>query len=432
MPDIQRKHLSCAFTVTLILLGMFQCGYAIAQLLGICMSHNPDYAFTGSFYNPGPLACYLAVCLPVAIRMMLCGNKFQKPAGMGMAILAVLLIPVTMSRTAIIAGSIGGIVATSDKWSLKQLGKAKLLVIGAICMTIAGGIYMVKKNSADGRLLMWKVATQAAMEVPLTGAGWSNVAGSYGDAQEKYFASGKGSEQEIIVADAPEYVFNEYLQIAIAYGQAAAVIIVVLTAGGVVTAIRNKAYGFAGSTAAVATVMFASYPLQFPLFVITIALILTGAWMSSSSRATGLTATAIITVLTCLFLTHRDAGDTRTDFAVAHSLHRTHNYRRSNDLLLGMCPHSSDPMILNIIAKNYRALCQPDSAEYYLKKSINRCPNRLYPHYLLMQLYGDSSYYDPIRQCQEAEHILSAPVKIPSQAVEEMREEAKLILKRYK
>ena len=154
--------------------------------------------------------------------------------------------------------------------------------------------------------------------------------------------------------------------------------------------------------------------------------------MSSSSRATGMTATAIITVLTCLFLTHRDTGDTRTDFAVAHSLHRTHNYRRSTDLLLGMCPHSSDPMILNIIAKNYRALCQPDSAEYYLIKSINRCPNRLYPHYLLMQLYGDSSYYNPIRQCQEAEHILSAPVKIQSQAVEEMREEAKLILKRYK
>ena len=268
MPDMPRKHLSCAFTVTLILSGMFQCGYAIAQLLGICMSRNPDYAFTGSFYNPGPLACYLAVCLPVAIRMMLCGNKFQKPAGMGMVILTVLLIPVTISRTAIIAGSIGGIVATSDKWSLKQLGKAKLLVIGTICMAIAGGIYMVKKNSADGRLLMWKVATQAAMEVSLTGAGWSNVAGSYGEAQEKYFASGKGSEQEIIVADAPEYVFNEYLQIAIAYGQAAAVIIVVLAAGGVVTAIRNKAYGFAGSTAAVATVMFASYPLQFPLFVI--------------------------------------------------------------------------------------------------------------------------------------------------------------------
>lgn len=413
----------------LILSGLFQCGYATAQLLGICMSGNPNYAFTGSFYNPGPLACYLAVNFPMSLRMMICGNKFQKLAGMGLVVLTAILIPATMSRTAIIAGSIGGIVAVSDKWSLKQLGKAKLLAIGAICMTIAGGIYLVKKNSADGRLLMWKVATQAAMEVPLTGVGWSNVTGSYGEAQERYFASGKGSEQEITVADAPEYMFNEYLQIAIAYGQTPAVIIVVLTAGGVVTAIRNKAYDFAGSTAAVATVMFASYPLQFPLFVLTIALILTGAWISSSSRATGLTAIAVITVLMCLFLTHRDTVDTRTDFAVAHSLHRTHNYRRSNDLLLGMLPHSSDPMILNIIAKNYRALCQPDSAEYYLKKSINRCPNRLYPHYLLMQLYGDSLSLNPDGQRHEAEYLLNTREKIPSRAVDEMREEAKSILK---
>lgn len=115
--------------------------YALTQWFGIFESENPRYPFSGSFYNPGPLACYLAVCLPVAIRMMLYGNKFQKPAGMGTVILTAFLIPVTMSRTAIIAGSIGEIVAASDKWSLKQLGKTKLLVIGAICMTIAGGIY---------------------------------------------------------------------------------------------------------------------------------------------------------------------------------------------------------------------------------------------------------------------------------------------------
>ena len=98
-------------------------------------------------------------------------------------------------------------------------------------MIIAGGIYIVKKNSADGRLLMWKVAVQAAMEVPLTGVGWSDVAGTYGEAQEQYFASGKGSEQEIMVADAPEYVFNEYLQIAIAYGPLAAAGVIVMIAG---------------------------------------------------------------------------------------------------------------------------------------------------------------------------------------------------------
>ena len=73
-------------------------------------------------------------------------------------------------------------------------------------------------DSADGRLLMWKVSAKAVMEHPWQGVGWANVAGAYGDAQERYFASGAATEQEEYVAGAPEYVFNEYLQVAMAWG----------------------------------------------------------------------------------------------------------------------------------------------------------------------------------------------------------------------
>ena len=56
---------------------------------------------------------------------------------------------------------------------------------------------------------MWKIAAQAVLEHPWLGVGWENVAGAYGDAQERYFASGMASVQEKHVAGAPEYVFNE-------------------------------------------------------------------------------------------------------------------------------------------------------------------------------------------------------------------------------
>lgn len=405
----------------------------VMQLVGIIESRHPYYIITGSFYNSGPYACFLAIGFPIALRMIAnCNNKFQKWLGMGIVLCCAILIPATMSRTAVIACVIGGIIATADKLNLKRLGKMKLLIAGILCVIIAGGIYLMKKNSADGRFLMWKVAVQAVTEAPLNGVGWDNVAGTYGEAQERYFASGKGSEQEIMVADAPEYVFNEYLQIAIAYGPAVAIMTAALIIGGFIIAIRNNNYGFAGSIAAVATVMFASYPLQFPLFAATISLILIGGWLSSPSNIIGLAATAIIIVATCLFLTHSETSDVRNDFAVAHSLHRSHNYRKSNDLLIGMLPRSSDPMILNIIGKNYRALGMGDSAEHYLQKSVNRCPNRLYPHYLLMQLYGDTSYLNPAARQREARILLDMNEKIPSPAVEEMREEAKSVLKNKK
>lgn len=421
-------YIMCILAVLIVLPVFTQSIYGIAQMVGLAASNNYNCAFTGSFYNSGPYACFLAIGFPIALRMIVnCNNKFQKWLGMGIVFCCAILIPATMSRTAVIACVIGGIIATGDKWNLKRLGKTKLLIAGILCVIIAGGIYLMKKNSADGRFLMWKVAVQAVTEAPLNGVGWDNVAGTYGEAQERYFASGKGSVKEKRVADAPEYVFNEYLQVAIAYGLFASAGMMALIAGGLIIAIRNRAYGFAGSAAAVATVMCASYPLQFPLFTVTIAIVLAGAWLSSSYCGTGIAATGMIATLTCLFLTNNETADIRTDFAVAHTLHRTRDYRKSNDLLIGMLPRSSDPMILNIIGKNYRALGMGDSAEHYLQKSVNRCPNRLYPHYLLMQLYGDTSYLNPAARQREARILLDMNEKIPSPAVEEMREEAKVI-----
>ena len=76
----------------------------------------------------------------------------------------------------------------------------------------------MKKDSADGRLFMWKIAAQAVSEHPWTGCRWNSVPAAYGQAQENYFAAGNYTATEELVAGAPEYVFNEYLQVAIAWG----------------------------------------------------------------------------------------------------------------------------------------------------------------------------------------------------------------------
>lgn len=427
--EILRRRIPTGIEYIVLFFAGWQSVYAFSQWLGIFSSGHPDYPFTGSFYNPGPFACYMAVCFPLAIRMYCCdGRCIQKMTGVFIALACALLIPVTLSRTALTAGSVGCLITLSDKLKKIFFKRWRLILSLALCLTIGATIYVVKKDSADGRMLMWKVAAQAATEIPVTGVGWDNVAGTYGEAQERYFASGKGSEQEIMVADAPEYVFNEYLQVAIAYGPIAAAGMVFLIIGGLVTSFRNKACGFAGSVAAVAVVMFASYPLQFPVFVITIALILIGAWLYSSARVIRWGSSLVIIAMMWIFLSKDKPTDVWADFSAAHSLHQTGRYRKSNDMLRELLPHTSDPMPLNILGKNYRALGIPDSAEYYLMRSTHRCPNRLYPHYLLMQLYGDSLYFNPIRQRREAIHILNTREKISSRAVDEMRQEARKVL----
>lgn len=425
-------------SVSLIILifGYIEAIMGSLQWLGLMPGHHPAFAFTGSFYNPGPYACYMAVSVPVAIYMMTnSNNRLIKWGALMLVILCSFLIPATLSRTAIVACILGTSVAMTGS-SLNYLKKLRSKSINYVwCIMAVFGVivalttlYIIKKDSADGRFLIWKVATQAANDVPLNGMGWDNVAGTYGEAQERYFASGERTAQEIMVADAPEYVFNEYLQIAIAFGPLAALAMIAIIGSALAVALKSKSYGFAGSTVAIAIVMFASYPLQFPLFVVTISIVLIGCFLSSKCSVIKIAGSVIVVLCTVLFLCNDDRTDVNSSFQIAHSLHRQRNYIKSNEMLLDLKQKSSDPMILNIIGKNYQSLGMVDSAEYYLNKSTFRCPNRMYPHYLLMKLYNDSTSFNRELCRKEAEKILSMKVKIESPAINDMRREAHLIL----
>ena len=425
--------------IPLCMLGMVEAAVGAIQWIGIQPSNHSDYPFTGSFYNPGPYACYLAVLLPIAVFAFRNTDhkltfRMARWLGTGMALACAILISASLSRTAMIAAVIGSAIAYWDELT-EYIAKHKAsYLIGILIAAVisAGGLYAIKKDSADGRLVMWKVAMRAAADAPLTGTGWDNVAGAYGEAQERYFESGRGTEEEKMVADAPEYVFNEYLQVAIAFGPFALVGMLGLMAGAFIVAFRMRDYGTAGSVAAIALVMAASYPLQFPLFTVTITIIILTAWISSNHVSVSLSGSAL-TVLACvLLLTHNQKTDVRTGFACGLSLHRSHDYRKSNNILLPLLEKSADPMILNIIGKNYQALGVPDSATHYMRKSTLRCPNRMYPHYLLMQLYADSVSFDRDKCMEEANAILSMPVKISSPAVDDMRRDANLTLQSLK
>ncbi len=412
-------------------LGYYEAGVGLLQWLGFMPSHHSGYAFTGSFYNPGPYACFLSIVIPVAVYAMAESNhRLTKCVGMGMVLLGAGLIPATLSRTALAACALGCVVALGNHLLpyIRNLRKGWML-IGVLLVAVAAiGLYTVKKDSADGRLLMWKVAADAAMEAPPTGTGWDDVAGAYGEAQERYFTSGKDSEQERMVADAPEYVFNEYLQVAIAFGFPAALGMIAVISGGIAIAVGNRNHGLAGSAAAAAVVMTASYPLQFPLFAVAISLVLAGCYLSARQLWLRIAGSCIVVCCCVLFLANSHRTNTFTEFSIAHTLHRQGAYRKSNTYLLKLMDHSSDPMILNIIGKNYQALGMPDSAVHYLRKSTFRCPNRMYPHYLLMKLYSDSASFDAAARSMEARIILNMKVKVDSPAVGDMRREAKNII----
>ena len=276
-------------TIYLLLLGGYEALLGFRQLYGSSVSNHSLYALTGSFYNPGPYMGYLAMVLPVCVYVYM--NGMTRIMGMtrylagAVGLMILCLLPSGMSRSAWVAAvvSVGYVMAMHHREKLSTFLRNHwkgVLLGSAVLAVLACGAYHLKKDSADGRLLMWKVAARAVCERPWTGYGWDYVAGAYGDAQETYFVNGESTATEAHVAGSPEYVFNEYLQVAMAWGVPMLLLCLLMLVSGWCIAHRRKQYGLCGGLLSFGVFAFSSYPLQFPLFVFSLVLLWVGCILS--------------------------------------------------------------------------------------------------------------------------------------------------------
>lgn len=433
--------------VIVLIMCLYEGIVAILQLSGFMHSLNSRYPFTGTFYNPGPFACFIAMCVPMCMGWLFSKRLFYSANLKGNSactvitvlcalvfLIGIFLIPASMSRTSWLAITAGAIIALADRWMpIFRRHKTVTIVLSVVmCVVFIVYAFGLKEDSAWGRFLMWKVALTAIDSFPFSGVGWQRVPGMYGMAQETYFMSGEANPIEIYVAGAPKTVFNEYLQIAVAYGWGWSLLIIVMLLVSFLASLHSHRYGVAGSVAAVAVIMFSSYPLQFPVSVIAICLILFAGLSCSRNNVLRLSGGAVILGGMIFILSHCRPYEVKEQFKLGMAYHRAGKWSESNKVMKGLLPYTSDAMLLNVIAKNFASLGLTDSSEYYLRRSIHRCPNRLYPHYLLMKMYIDKENPDTPAALKEAYVLLEQKEKVSSSAVEEMRLEAKDIIKRYR
>ena len=413
--------------LVLIASGAFEAVLGLLQVYGYEPSNHSLYALTGSFYNPGPYSGFLAMCLPLALHEWLEGKRIWKHVALMALVLMVVVLPSGMSRTAWLAA----IVASGYVWGMHYRERLyryrKYFWIGGLLLIVSCiGAYYWKKDSADGRLLMWKVSVQAVMEHPWQGVGWEHVAGAYGDAQERYFASGLATEQEEYVAGAPEYVFNEYLQVAMAWGVPALCGICVLVLVAFCLGHGSRQYGVCGALLSLAVFALASYPFQFLVFRLAFVALLVACAMGC--RKPGVQVLALVSGIgagICL-ADNRSTPNARRMFEQAHALHQAEQWEASTELLKETMSVSSDAMVLNIIGKNCQALGRYDEAEHWFVRSTHRLPNRIYPYYLLAKLYAEHPDVFPNEKLDwAARMVLEKEAKVESTAIRQMREEVK-------
>lgn len=390
-----------------------------------------------------------------------------------------MILPATISRAAYVAvGAAAVAIFLSDVRIRKHVvdwlrRNAKTAVaIGAISMIVVCGgvygIYSLKKDSADGRILIWKTGTKVMMGHLSTGVGPGYFRGTYGDAQAEYFQSGEGSKDEINVAGSPEYGFNEFIVIGAETGIPGLVLFVFLVCIALWRLLRARSpYAF-GLLALIVFACF-SYPFSLlPMRVIFVVL-LAVAGSSSCKRHEAKTVERVIVgiaIVGCVVMTtlvnkpYMDrvkatkewqeirhwysmemyssvvedytsllplVSDNPTFlFEYGRSLNQVGKYSESLDILDRATRLSNDPMNYNVIGNNYKALGQYDRAADAYLKAYNIVPSRMYPLYLLAKMYSEQG--DQKNAVLYVRRVVDMTPKIQSPATDDMQQKMRELL----
>ena len=450
--------------------GIYQSCLVLGQLLGYGISNHLRFVVTGSFFNPGPCGIFLAGVFVLAVAMM---KKGYRKVGINLmfvryvtacvtfGVTLVALVP-TMSR----AGWIGALVGVMLLYRREIVAwgntRRRWVIGGGIVgmIVVLTLFYLLKKDSANGRLFIWQNTVSAYWKTPLFGVGMDGFERAFAEAQHDYFEKEKVLEQDnrhVEMAGVVESAFNEPLALFLLLG----------AVGGVLTAMvlffklqRLTAY----SCVAVALLVASFFSYTFYIPSIAIVFLFAVAQLPDRRVRGGRYVNVLmfgIMGIVVLFFDFREFGrreayrkwknnavyytwedyqsvveeygklypvlknDFKFLFEYGHSLHKVGRYEESNIMLKRGIRHSADPMFWNIAGNNYLALKQYDQGMTAYLRAYYTCPNRVYPLYLLTKLEaerGDTmmNYYGRI--------LLGKRPKVPSLAVDEMKFEIRKML----
>lgn len=475
------------FVILLLCVGVAEAITGLQQLYGLQHSNHHLFRLTGSFYNPGPYSGFLAILTPVAFALALKTKKIADRKRMPLlkvlyyfswfvVALILIVLPAGMSRTAWIAALIssGWVywiqeigIKKSKQWisNHKKVAVACSVAVVILLSVGATGVFLLKKESANGRLLLWKITAMAITEQLFAGTGLGGFPAAYARQQASYFASGNYSETEALVAGTPEYAFSEYLQIGIERGIPG--LLVFLSFIGIVLykGTKKQQYGAVGGIFALCVFALASYPLQLPefpivlvflsaiaisgsenkkavnsLFIAVPAFILSAviynaqhgmekqydAWSKVQRLHTGKAYEAALPHYEALYSSLKHKPEFL--FEMGQCQGKTGQYERAITTLKLASLLSADPMIHYMIAKYEQQKGNYEEAERILIHAINILPERIYPYYLLVQLYNEPNFYQEAKLKTAANAVLTKEPKVLSTAIQEMRTETRKII----
>lgn len=474
-----RQNMRVLMGISFLTISILECSIALLQLFGYSKSLHPMFKITGTFHNPGILGIFLSISFTFSLAVILffvsTGNidMLCKQLARVNLIPILLLLPSTDSRDAILCClcilSILLIYKNERLRSFIKQNKASFV----ICCTILFCFIVVlavryKPHSALGRLVIWKSSMQMLRKDVLTGIGYNQYKNFQLKYQAEYFSSVR-SPQDILLADKVDYAFNDLLQFVIENGIIGLILILIFLGLVAKYTIGNVSQLDGLGKAAMVSVLclalssLVSYPFQLIPFIFIFFFFLSIANINAPTVFTiykikiwcpiGFCFMGLGTALLFFFqlneydirkqlyiadtyLANNEPGKAKIIYTGAYeklehekyillglgkSLFLSGNIDSSLTIYKEAARYITDPFLYIGTAECYREKNNFSESEYYLKKASQMIPNKMYPKYLLVQLYVQKG--DRLSALSLAQEILSMPVKINSPAVIQIRTE---------
>ena len=424
-------------------------------------SLHPLYRITGSFYNPGPYAAYVAMGLSVVVARLATHNplvksdRYIKGVYLLLLFVGMMVLAISGSRGALLALLV---IVVWQYWQFVR--KYKWYVLLAI---IAVGCILLyaKFGSAMGRIVMWYLSLSLITHHGMLGSGIGSFCGEYGEALRLFFSEQSHVNTFAAYADVTDYAFCDILQVGVEQGWIGLLFVLlivslVLRSGRVTSKVL-----FACMLALFVFSLF-SYPFQLlPFQVIGVILLakvsdgVTKEFCLSKKAIGGLLALMSLFSWVSLDFTQkhveaREASqksvlfsdavfikenyqlldlccqDKNFLFGFSKMLQSAGRYMDSNAMLLKGIKISNDPMFWVLMGNNFRSMEMLDDAIRCYDVADEMLPNRSYPLYKKMLLWQERGNVIQAKKC--AGELLHRVPKRSSSAVKDMQAEACRIL----
>lgn len=451
-----------------------QAVYGLFQFLGWIPSNHAEFSITGSFDNPAGFAAVLAIGFPLGLFLFLKAKRVERLLLISMLLAIVIAVLLSGSRTGILAVLLSSVTfLIIQKSGIEKFRRLRFYILFSVLIVVffvgtAVTLFYQKKDSTNGRLLIWKVSSEMIKDKPVLGHGINTFQAKYMDYQSQYFENNRDSKYELL-ADNVKHPFNEFLKIAVEFGVIGLIVmlsIILFIVWRIIKSQDEKRSVTLGGLVSLFVFACFSYPLQYVatwLFILVyLSVLLPSKQIEIRNTAISIIIRSFI-VIVCMFSIFNVYKQINSELAwkvIAMSslngktevmlpeykkLHNTHlkknpfflynygaelnvagKYNESIDILSECKELFNDYDLQMILADNYQKTRDITKAIEVYKHAWDMIPARFLPLFRIFEIYKETGQNDLAQQW--AEKILNKKVKIPSVTVSYIQNEAKSFL----